>query len=98
MLDDYFHGSPDLSRPTSSKGQVNTSKSIAISKMKNKSEMQTVLAEEIEESERMFLERPKNPNFQPTHVPSMNWNESPEKTSYKQKAFGHKQSEPVIKF
>ena len=55
--------------------------------------MQSMLAEEIEESERMFLERPKNPNFQPTHVPSMNWNESPQKKVIepkKHKAFGHK--------
>ena len=58
--------------------------------------MQTMLAEEIEESERMFLERPKNPNFKPTHAPSINWNESPEKES--RKAFGHKQSEPVVRF
>ena len=78
MLDDYFHGSPDLSRPISNKGNpTNNSKSLAISKLKNKSDMQSMLAEEIEESERMFLERPKNPNFQPTHVPSINWNESP---------------------
>jgi len=36
-----------------------------------------MLAEEIEESERMFLERPKTQKFDPNHVPSMNCNESP---------------------
>ncbi len=94
MLDDYFQGSPDLNRPISNKGNpANNSKSLAISKIKNKSDMQSMLAEEIEESERMFLERPKNPNFQPTHVPSMNWNESPQKKVIepkKHKVFGHK--------
>lgn len=41
MLDEYFHGSPDVSgsKPSSNKGSNNNSKQITINKTKNKTDM-----------------------------------------------------------
>jgi len=49
------------------------------------SEVQSILNESIEETEKQLLEKPRKLNFQPIQEPSINWHESPLKSARVQK-------------
>jgi len=58
-----------------------------LSKLKNRSDAQVELEQDILDCEKEFLKKPTQLNFQPIHEPSFNWHPSPEKQKQEKKLF-----------